>query len=110
MILELYAVLLLLSFFIVYLGFKYDNMYGVVGFFFIFLLSLVLISNSLQYQTGFVQIANTSVANITNTTQTFTYTNYKDTSSHWIGYFLALASSLGMIFMWTNPSKKDIRY
>ena len=106
MILELFTVLLALSFFVVYLGFKYDNMYGVVGFFFVFLLSLVLISNSLEYQTGSVL---TSI-NSTTTNIVKTYTNYTDNSSHWIGYFLAIASSLGMIFSWTNPNSKDIRY
>lgn len=106
MILELFAILLLLSFYIIWIGFRYDdNGFRIVGFFFIFLLSLVLISNSLSYQTG--AIINTN--NASTTTIINQYTNYTDSSSHWIGYFLAIISSLGMIFSWMYPPKGDIR-
>lgn len=110
MILELFVVLLLMSFFIIWVGYKYDDIgFKVVGFFFIFLLSLVLINNSLSYQTGIFKIANVTSPNVTTTTETFTYTNYNDTSSHYFGYFLAVISSFAMIFSFMFPNKGDIR-
>lgn len=105
MILELFAVLLVVSFFLIYLGFEYeDGMYTTIGFFFIFLLSLVLINNSLTYHTGSsIQTLNSSMTVVTNN-----YTTYSDTSSHWIGYFLAVASSIGMILSFMYPNGKKI--
>ncbi len=106
MILTLFSVLISIAFFVVWLGFNYDdNGYRIVGFFFVFLLSLVLINNQLSYKSGNTFSVNGSM--VVGTTDV--YTSYTDTSSHWIGYFLAIASSIGMITAWMYPKSGSIK-
>lgn len=80
---------------------------SMIGFFFMFLLSMVVIGDNLTYQTGEnVTITNThGVVNgsvvLTNSVETTTYihTAYQDSSgfftTHRLGYFLAVMAVIG---------------
>jgi hypothetical protein len=102
MILELFALLFAVSLFLIILGFsEEDKAYKTIGFFFIFLLSLIILNGALEYKTG--SIVNTVNASVTNVV--YTYNTYSDQSSHWVGWLLAVASSFAMIFSWMFPNK-----
>ena len=106
MILELFALLIAISLYMVWLGFRVEvPAYSTVGFFFVFLLSLVLIANQLQVQVGanITDYGNmtTNVANV--------YQYYTDDSSHYIGYFMAVASSVGMFLSFFQQKKGSIK-
>lgn len=79
---------------------------ALIGFFFLFLLGLVLINQNLEYQTGqLTEITNTySGGNLTQSIEnlTYSYTTYNDSgflSSKTFGYWLSLVSMLGFIFV-----------
>jgi hypothetical protein len=110
MILVLFGFLLALSFILVIIGLiKTEHTeLSIIGFFFIFLLSFTLINNNLEYSTGenttisYSYINNSLkiepwtpnyIINTSKETKIYNYTNY---GNHNIGYYLALASALGM--------------
>lgn len=74
-----------------------------VGFLFLFLLSLVLINENLEYKSGYTEQTNytyTGTAiNYTTLTHTDVYSNVNVSSnySHWLGYYLAVISFVGFV-------------
>lgn len=98
MILTLFIALLALCVVLLFLGyFTDDEPYVTVGLFFLFMLSIVILSGQLEYQTG----ANYTTSSVTNV-----YTSWNDTTSHWIGYGLAVGSAMGIALSLYNTSKK----
>lgn len=103
MILTLFGVLVFISLVLITLGLikSTESAQSLIGFFLLFLLALVIINGSLEYETGAtietsytysgVEVASTS-QNVTNQ-----YANFDDTTSHRVGYYLAIASSIGFI-------------
>lgn len=93
MILELYAILMLVSLTLVYLGFYTETkVLATVGFFFIFLLSIPLINNALQYESG----VTVNEINSSSTVITYQHSTFSDPTRTY-GIYLALASAIGMI-------------
>lgn len=81
-----------------------ESSQAIIGFFFLFLLGVVLVNGSLEYKTGentntTYQYFNSSSLQINNTIEykTDIYNNFNDTTSHRFGYFLSIASAIGMI-------------
>jgi len=82
---------------------------SLVGFVFLFLLSMVVIGNNLTYQTGETIMTTNNYGNISGTVQilnytestTYDYSIYQDPSgfftTHRFGYLLAILSIIGMI-------------
>lgn len=80
-----------------------------VGFVFLFLLSMVVISNNLTYETGqtvnitnsFGIVNNSVVLTFSQEVTTYDYSQYEDSSgfftTHRFGYLLAVLSVIGMI-------------
>lgn len=116
MILVLFGFLLALSFLLVIIGLiKTEHTeLSLIGFFFIFLLSFTLINNNLEYKIGSTEsytysclccdenrVSNSSLvcsSNSTNLVVTDTLNSdvYGSYGNHNIGYYLAVASALGM--------------
>lgn len=91
MILEVFGIFVLLSIALIFLGFHVNVMaYSLIGFLFLFLVSFTLINSSLQYETG---ATVTDVAGVQ--TVEYQYTTFTD-NSHYYGYYLAVASGIGM--------------
>lgn len=128
MIFGLYLFLLALSFLLVIIGLiKTEHTeLTVIGFFFIFLLSFTILSNNLEFKTGTTEsytydclccdenrVSNSSLVcdgnstnlEVTSITVNDVYTPY---GSHNIGYWLALASALGLAI--TFYSLKNTRW
>lgn len=98
MILELFLVLLLLSFGAIALGYYTgEPHFSYVGLFFLFLLGVVLLSNNVQYETG-VTVSTVG----TNSTVTYNYTDFAGDNARWFGLFLAFAAGAGMALMFIN--------
>lgn len=82
---------------------------ALVGFLFLFLLSMVVITDNLTYKTGETVTVSNTYANISgeirlssyNETLTYNHTPYADSSgfftTHRFGYLLAVLSVIGMI-------------
>lgn len=78
-----------------------ESAQAILGFFLLFLLSLIVLNGTLEYPTG----ANISTTygytgdKVTSTSQTINdnYNTFSDTTSHNIGYYLAIASAIGMV-------------
>src|SRR3989304_6112975 len=111
MILPIFLTLCALSIIFVFLGF-YKNEHhelAIVGFFFLFLLSLVVLNNGLAYKHGVIRSGNFSYVNQSGTmtlanasvSEINVYTSYQDElgflTTHRLGYFMALMSAVGMV-------------
>lgn len=114
MILTLYGVLVSISLILIYIGLNRpsESAQALVGFFLLFLLSLIIINGTLEYETG-AQINTTYTYTgdtVTDTSQTVSnqYAYFSDTTSHRVGYYLAIASAIGFIgvFFSLRRSKK----
>lgn len=110
MILTLFCVFLVLSLVLITLGLKFTEHteLALIGFLFLFLLSLVILNENIVYEIGenvSSTFTYTGVGNNTLLTSSFeTYTsNYEPITfdggitSHLVGYWLALISILGFI-------------
>ena len=103
MILTLFIVIIIISLVLIILGLTKptESAQALVGFFLLFLMSLVIINSTLEYETG--SIVNSTYtydgAEVTKTDQviTYTYDYFDDTTSHRVGYYLALAASAGLL-------------
>jgi len=94
MILQLWLSLLALSIVVALLGYFTDEEpYLTVGLTFLFLLSIVIVTGNLEYQTG---------ATYTSSTITYTYTTWSDSTSHWTGYLLGALSGIGIALSLRN--------
>lgn len=107
MLLNLLIVFLVLSFLLVALGlFRPEHSeLSLVGFLFLFLLSLIVIGGDIQYKIGINETYiydNDTIDYITSTDLYATWDGggaygYGGTLSHFIGYYLAVASAIGFI-------------
>ena len=91
---------------------------SLVGFFFMFLLSMVVIGNNLTYQTGETTTISNSYGVLNDTVVLFNSTEskvfdesiYTDTSgiftTHRFGYLLAVMSVIGMIGSFVSIKKE----
>lgn len=102
MILELYIPLVVLSLVLIVLGFvlKEHTELSIIGFLFLFLLSLNLNQGGVDYRVGTnltASVTYTLSGDIDQITQTlsYKYTPFNDADSHRYGLYLAIASALG---------------
>jgi hypothetical protein len=79
-----------------------ESAQALVGFLFLFILSMVMVSGAVQYDTGAnvsstysYDASNNVIA--TNQAITYSYANFNDSTSHNIGIYLAITSALGFI-------------
>ena len=102
MILTLYGFLVAVSLILIIVGLvkPTESAQALIGFFFLFLLSIVIISGDLEYETG-SNITTTLTydggGNIASTYQDidYRYANFDDTTSRRIGIYLGIASGIG---------------
>lgn len=107
MILQLFLVFIAISLALIIVGLTKPNesAQALIGFFFLFLLSFVILGNNLEYKTGeTINITNTFTdGNLTNSfeNKTYSYNTWNDTTgafnTHRFGYFLAIASAVGFV-------------
>lgn len=121
MILPLFIALMALSVVVVLLGYLTgDEPYLTVGLFFFFLLSIVILTGNVEYETGsdrtgqFSFLNTTSVPNGTLTTFSFNesttleYASWHDTTSRRIGWGLAVITFIGTALSLYNTRKRRI--
>lgn len=114
MILTLYGVLVAICLILIYIGLTKpsESAQAIVGFFLLFLLSLIIINGGLEYETGALIETNYTYTGdtVTETSQVVTnqYAYFDDTTSHQVGYYLAIASGIGFagVFYSLRRSKK----
>lgn len=105
MILTLWLSLLGLSAFVMVLGYVTgDEPYLTVGLFFLFLLSTIIITGNLQYESG-ANITQSVVGNTTSTNVTYAYTSWNDNTSQKTGWALGIISGIGIALNLYNTSK-----
>ena len=107
MILTVFIVLVVLAVIAAGLGLTLDEPYfTLVGLFFLFNLSVLLMAGSLEVPSGENITTTYSYVNDTlDETQevmTYTYTNFISASSWWYGFLLALASGFGAFALFWN--------
>ena len=102
MILTLFGFLIAVSLILIVIGLvkSTESAQALVGFFFLFLLSLIIINGKLEYETG--ANINTTITydgggDIVTTQQDvdYQYANFNDDTSHRIGVYLSIASAVG---------------
>ena len=98
MILDLFALILILALVLIVLGFVFKDWSAIslVGFSIIFILSIVILNSGLQYESGATILTNitTSV-----TTVSYNYIDWSDSNTHTIGYLLSVVGLIGMVFI-----------
>lgn len=106
MILSLYGFLVVVALVLITIGLARptESAQALIGFFLLFVLSIVIVTGNLQYEIG-SQINTTysydATGSVNFTTQdiAYVYENFTDDAgektAHWIGYYLALASAVG---------------
>lgn len=107
MILLLWLSLLALSVVVALLGYFTDEEpYLTVGLTFLFLLSIVIITGTFQVPNGETKNVTFSYVNSTLSSQqevsAVNYTNWNDTTSHIVGYLLAVLSGIGIALSLRN--------
>lgn len=106
MILTLFLALMALAVVVCLLGyFTGDEPYLTMGLFFLFLLSIVILTNNLEYETG-ANITTSSVGNTTTTNISYTFTAWNDNTSQKIGWGLAVISLIGTALSLHNTSAR----
>jgi len=104
MILTIFVILVVLSFFLVLIGYWQNDMnYRMVGFLFLFLLSWSLINDNLEYQSTiekeinntYTEYNTTVVLDSSTEISTKKYSSYDGTTKY--GIYLAIASLLGFV-------------
>jgi hypothetical protein len=80
-----------------------ESAQALIGFSFLFILSLVILLGNLEYETGssvsnsFAYTGNGSLSAL-NQTITYQNTNWNDTNAHFVGFWMAVISFLSFIF------------
>ncbi len=98
MILNLYAVLVGISLVLIIIGLAKpsESAQALLGFFFLFLLSMNVLGGNLEYETGVnVTYSYDSNLSISSQTATLTYSNFDNTDSHNLGLYMAIGSAVG---------------
>ena len=113
MILTLWLALLSLAVVICILGyFTGDEPYLTVGLFVLFLLGIIVLNGLLEYQTGETKEVSFNYTNATLSSQfettSFTYTAWNDSTSHQVGWGLAIISAIGVALSLYNTRKKRL--
>jgi hypothetical protein len=86
LILDLFIVLVGISLVCVGIGvFSVNKVFAAVGLGLLFLLGVVLVTNTLQVQTGVLIVQNGTNLLVQNQ-----YAYFADTNSHWFGYLLSV--------------------
>lgn len=91
-ILELFTPLMAIGLILIIIGLFRPNesAQSLIGFTILFVLSIVIIGNGLEYRDGATIITSGSTSTVTYTTAV-----YNDTTTHRIGWVLAVASAVG---------------
>ena len=107
MLLEVFGVFILISLALITLGFlkEHYSEQALIGFIFLFLLSVELLSGSVQYVSGTNSTTYATLEIINDTTnmtslhtqEVDTLTSFNDSVSHRLGYYLAVGSFIGLI-------------
>lgn len=113
MILTLFWAIFLISAALIAIGIIYSREWSgmaFIGFTFLFLLSLVILNNTLEYQIGSNITSSYSYnenLTVTGTSQQITdnYATWSDSNSHTIGYTLAIVSAIGALSSFLNTVK-----
>lgn len=101
MILLLYAFLVTISLVLIIIGLAKpeESAQAIIGFFFLFLLSFVIMNGNLEYQTGenvtTTFTYNNNLTNSSHEVSVYNYDNFNDPTSRMMGYYLAIASAIG---------------
>ena len=70
-----------------------ESAQALIGFSFLFILSMVILNNGLQLESGASITTNSTAQNVQ-----FQYTTWSDSNSHFVGFWLAVISALSFIF------------
>ena len=109
MILELFALFFVISITLIVIGLAKpeESAAALIGFTFLFLLSLVIMNNNLEYQIGeqrnisYSYLSDNVTIDKTVEDISYNYINYDDTTgffnTHVSGFYLAIASVIGFI-------------
>jgi hypothetical protein len=93
MILEVFITFIVICFVLIFLGFYTQiKVTALVGFIGLFLIGLMLQASSVTSQNG---LTETVTGNVTVTT--YNYTSLNDSTTLWLGRWLAISSALGFI-------------
>ena len=111
MILELFLTSAFVALVLIVLGlFKSNHSeMAIIGFILLFLISIELLSGTLQYKTGY----NSTITDTrTYNNKTFevsqnTYQNYNDSTSRRLGYYLAIGSLVGFVGVIISLRRQD---
>jgi len=118
MILSLFGILALISLVLIIMGLSRpsESAMALIGFVFLFFLSLVLINGTLQVEAG--SHINTTYGydgsdrvNETSQVVHYQYQNFNDSTSRQMGFYLVLAAVIGFAgvwFAWRRSRKNDI--
>lgn len=115
MIFELWVILVIVSLILVTIGLiKPDQTaQSIIGFFFLFLLAMPVLSGSIETDAGanvttaFIYDGNGSIVSSAQSLE-YNYTNWSDSVSHNIGFWMAIGSSIG--FFGVLFSLDKVRY
>lgn len=108
MLIELYVVLLVLTLGVITYGLhnKSDMMYSIIGFTFLFVLGILLMTEGVTHVSGYnITTVNSSLDVVTSVTEP-----YSDSSTAWFGRFMAVGSFLGFaltFFEYRKGRKSD---
>ena len=104
----MYGVLIAVALVLIIIGLAKptESAQALIGFFLLFILSIVIINGSLEYEVG--SVVNTTYSydvdgtvNFTSQNIAYTYESFVDQpgeqTAHWIGYYLALAAGVGFV-------------
>jgi hypothetical protein len=104
LILTLFIAICLIALVMIVIGLTkpLESAQALIGFVFLFLLSIIIIGGNLEYEKGVN--TNSSYAydsynrvNYTSQIVVYDYTKFNDTTSKQIGYYLAIASIVGFV-------------
>ncbi len=117
MILSIFLTFLCLSMLLIILGFwnKFDSYLTLIGFAFLFSLSIIIINEDLEYSTGYNELyiygnnysdyhwdytgnepnPNSQAVNLFHMNNTIIYTEFEGASAKFFGYWLAVISVVG---------------
>ena len=119
MILEIFILLMIISLFLIGLGYAVkESVYTIIGFLFLFFLGVfILWPGLLQVQTGqteqttytYEEYNNVSLVNFTSQTTTYNYEYFDDDHSERFGIFLTIIGAIGLIVSYVEIRriKKD---
>lgn len=104
MILELFIVLVMIAMTLIVIGLArpHESAQALVGFFLLFILGMLILNSSLEYDTGsnITSSLTYDVAGNLNSTHqviSYSYKNFDGTTAHSVGLYLSIAAVVGFI-------------